>query len=151
MYTNKVMQHFREPKNMGEIENPDGVGKVGNIACGDVMWIYIKVKDDSIEDIKFKTYGCTAAIATSSMVTELVKGKKIKDALEVKKDDIVEELGGLPPIKVHCSILAMDALVEAVYDYYQKNDIEIPESLEKKHKKIEKEKKMLEEKYEGWM
>ncbi len=119
-YTEKVMDHFRNPRNMGEIKNPDGYGKVGNPKCGDVMAVYIKVKDEIIVDIKFKTYGCTAAIATSSILTELVKGKNIEEALKITRDDVANELGGLPAIKLHCSNLAADALREAVKDYRKK-------------------------------
>ena len=119
-YTEKVMDHFRNPRNMGEIKNPDGFGKVGNPKCGDVMAVYIKVKDEIIVDIKFKTYGCTAAIATSSILTELAKGKNIEEALKITRDDVANELGGLPAIKLHCSNLAADALREAVKDYRKK-------------------------------
>ena len=120
MYTEKVMDHFRNPRNMGEIKNPDGFGKVGNPTCGDVMAIYIKVKENKIVDIKFKTFGCTAAIATSSILTEIVKGKTIEEALKVTRDDVANELGGLPAIKMHCSNLAADALREAIKDYKSK-------------------------------
>jgi nitrogen fixation protein NifU and related proteins len=119
-YTEKVMDHFRNPRNMGEIKDADGFGKVGNPTCGDVMAIYIKVKDERIMDIKFKTFGCTAAIATSSILTEIVKGKTIEEALKVTRDDVANELGGLPAIKMHCSNLAADALKEAIKDYRKK-------------------------------
>ncbi|KYK24221.1 iron-sulfur cluster assembly scaffold protein [Thermoplasmatales archaeon SG8-52-4] len=120
LYTEKVMDHFRNPRNMGEIKNADGFGKVGNPKCGDVMAIYIKVKDERIIDIKFKTFGCTAAIATSSILTEIVKGKTIDEALKITRDDVAKELGGLPAIKLHCSNLAADALKEAIKDYKKK-------------------------------
>ena len=120
MYTKKVMDHFRNPRNVGEIKNPDGFGKVGNPVCGDVMAIYIKVKNDKIVDIKFKTFGCCAAIATSSVLTEMVKGKTIDEALKFTRDDVANELGGLPSIKMHCSNLAADALREAIKDYRNK-------------------------------
>jgi len=120
MYTDKVMDHFRNPRNMGEIKNPDGFGKVGNPTCGDVMAIYIKVKNEKIVDIKFKTYGCTAAIATSSVLTEMIKGKTIDEALKITRDDVANELGGLPAVKMHCSNLAADALREAIKDYRSK-------------------------------
>lgn len=120
MYTEKVLDHFRNPRNMGEIKNPDGFGKVGNPVCGDVMAIYIKVKDERIVDIKFKTFGCTAAVATSSVLTEMVKGKTIDEALKITRDDVANELGGLPAIKMHCSNLAADALREAIKDYRNK-------------------------------
>jgi nitrogen fixation NifU-like protein len=120
MYTEKVMEHFRNPHNMGEISNADGVGTVGNPICGDMMTIYIKVKDDRIEDIKFKTFGCGAAVATSSMVTDLAKGKTLEEAMKITRGDVADELGGLPPIKMHCSNLAADALHVAIDDYYKK-------------------------------
>ena len=117
MYTEEVMKHFTNPKNVGEIENPDGVGKVGNPACGDVMHVYIKVNDNRITDIKFKTMGCAAAIATSSMITELAKGKTLEEAKNITRDDVAKNLGGLPAIKMHCSNLAADALHKAIEDY----------------------------------
>ncbi|MFA6594449.1 MAG: iron-sulfur cluster assembly scaffold protein [Candidatus Buchananbacteria bacterium] len=124
MYTEKVMDHFSQPRNQGVIKNPSGVGQVGNPVCGDVMKVYIKIEankqDEVIKDIKFETLGCGAAIATSSMLTEMVKGKTIADALKVGKLDIANELGGLPEAKLHCSILAHDALAAAVKDYEEK-------------------------------
>lgn len=116
-YSEKVMEHFRNPRNVGEIENPDGVGKVGNPVCGDIMELYIKVDGGIITDAKFKTFGCGAAIATSSMVTELVKNKSIEDALKISNRAVAEALGGLPPIKMHCSVLAEEALKKALDDY----------------------------------
>lgn len=120
MYNEKVMDHFMNPRNVGEIENPDGVGLVGNPVCGDVMKMTIKVKDNKIEDIKFKTFGCGAAIATSSMVTELVKGHTLEEALEISNRTVAEALDGLPPQKLHCSNLAADAVHMAIQDYYSK-------------------------------
>jgi len=125
-YSKKVMQMFMHPKNAGEIKNADGIGKVGNPVCGDIMWIYIKVSknkkgDDIIEDIKFKTMGCAAAIATSSMITEIAKGKTLKEAMKITRQDVADELGGLPKIKMHCSNLAADALHKAIEDYRRKN------------------------------
>ncbi len=117
MYSEKVLDHFRSPRNVGEIEDADGVGSVGNPVCGDMMSIYIKVKDDKIEDIKFKTFGCGAAIATTSMTTELAKGKTLDEAMTITRQDVADELGGLPPVKMHCSNLAADALHEAIEDY----------------------------------
>jgi nitrogen fixation protein NifU and related proteins len=116
-YSDKVMEHFRNPRNVGEIENPDGVGKVGNPVCGDIMELTIKVDSGIITDAKFKTFGCGAAIATSSMVTELVKNKTIEDALKISNRAVAEALGGLPPIKMHCSVLAEEALKRALDDY----------------------------------
>jgi len=120
MYNEKVMDHFSNPRNVGEIPDADGVGTVGNPVCGDIMRMYIKVKDNIIEDIKFKTFGCGAAIATSSMVTEMVKGKSIDEALKINNKQVAEALGGLPPVKMHCSNLAADALHEAINDYKKK-------------------------------
>lgn len=123
MYTEKVMDHFTNPRNVGEINDADGIGEVGNAKCGDIMRIYLKVNDDGIiEDVKFKTFGCGAAIATSSMVTELVKGKTLKEALEISNKAVAEALGGLPPAKMHCSNLAADALHEAIKDYIEKHE-----------------------------
>ncbi len=120
MYSDKVLDHFKNPRNVGEIENPDGEGSVGNPVCGDMMTIYLKIKDDRIEDIKFKTFGCGAAIATTSMTTELAKGKTLDEALEITRDKVAEALGGLPPVKMHCSNLAADALHDAIKDYQKK-------------------------------
>jgi len=120
MYTQKVMEHFKNPRNMGEIPDADGVGTVGNPVCGDLMTIYIKVKDNRLEDIKFKTFGCGSAIATSSMITELAKGKTLEEALKITRANVADELGGLPPVKMHCSNLAADALHAAIEDYYKK-------------------------------
>jgi nitrogen fixation NifU-like protein len=121
MYNKKVMQHFQNPKNVGEINDADGIGKVGNAVCGDVMWIYIKVKDGRIYDIKFKTFGCVSAIATTSMLTEIAKGKTLDEAKKITRDDVADALGGLPQIKMHCSNLAADALGAAIKDYESKN------------------------------
>ena len=117
MYSEKVMDHFNNPRNVGEIENPSGVGTVGNAKCGDIMRIYIKVENDVITDVSFKTFGCGAAIATSSKATELVKGKTIDEALQITNKAVMEALGGLPPVKVHCSVLAEEALHAAIQDY----------------------------------
>jgi nitrogen fixation NifU-like protein len=123
MYTEKVMEHFTNPRNVGEIENADGVGEVGNMKCGDIMRIYIKVnEEDIIEDVKFRTFGCGAAIATSSVVTEMVKGKTIDEALEITNKQVAEELGGLPENKMHCSNLAADALHKAIEDLKTKRE-----------------------------
>ena len=119
-YSKKVMEHFMNPRNVGVMENPDGYGKVGNPICGDVMEIFIKVKDDIITDIKFKTFGCGSAIATSSMITELAKGKHVDDAMNLTRNNVAEELDGLPPHKMHCSNLAADALHEAIKEYKSK-------------------------------
>ena len=124
MYTKETMEHFQNPRNMGEIKNPDGVGEVGNLKCGDIMKIFIKVEKragkEYISDIKFQTLGCAAAIASSSMLTELAKGKNLKEATKVTKKEIAKELGGLPPQKLHCSLLADRALAKAIDNYHQK-------------------------------
>ncbi len=120
MYSEKVMDHFSNPRNVGEIENASAVGMVGNAKCGDIMKIYLDIEDDVIKDIKFKTFGCGAAVATSSMATEMVKGKTIKEALELTNKAVMEALDGLPPAKVHCSVLAEEAIHAAIKDYYEK-------------------------------
>ncbi len=120
MYSEKVMDHFQNPRNVGEIENADGIGTEGNPTCGDLMTIYIKVEDNIITDIKFKTFGCGAAIATSSMITEMAVGKTIEEALKISRNDVADELEGLPPVKMHCSNLAADALRAAIADYKMK-------------------------------
>ena len=120
LYSEKVMDHFSNPRNVGKMEDPDGVGTVGNPVCGDVMKLYIKVKDDRIDDAKFQTFGCGAAIATSSMVTELVKGKTLEDAVSLSNKEVADALDGLPPLKMHCSMLAEDALKAAIDDYKEK-------------------------------
>jgi len=122
------MEHFKNPRNVGEIEDPDGIGHVGNPVCGDIMELYIKVSDGTIVDAKFKTFGCGAAIATSSIVTEMVKGKSIDDALRVSNRAVAEALGGLPPIKMHCSVLAEEALKSAIDDYFAKSKREVDSS-----------------------
>jgi len=121
-YSKKVMEHFMNPRNVGTIENPDGYGKVGNPVCGDLMEMYITVKDDVITDMKFQTFGCGSAIATSSMVTEMAKGMHVDEAMKITRNDVADELDGLPPIKMHCSNLAADALHEAIKDYKEKNE-----------------------------
>lgn len=120
MYSEKVMDHFMNPRNVGEIENPDGVGEVGNAKCGDIMRISLKVENDVIVDVKFKTFGCGAAIATSSMATELVKGKTIDEALAITNKAVADALDGLPPVKMHCSVLAEEAIRKAIEDYKEK-------------------------------
>lgn len=120
------MDHFMNPRNVGEIDDPDGIGTVGNPSCGDIMQMYIKVKDDVIVDAKFKTFGCGAAIATSSMATELIKGKNIDEALEITNEQVTQELGGLPKVKRHCSVLAEQALQSALDDYYKKKGVPSP-------------------------
>jgi nitrogen fixation NifU-like protein len=132
-YSEKVMDHFTNPRNVGEIENADGVGTVGNAKCGDIMKMYLKIEDDVIVDCKFKTFGCGAAIATSSMATELIKGHTIEEALKLTNSVVVEALDGLPPVKVHCSVLAEEAVKTAVADYYTKIGRPVDFEIEKSH------------------
>jgi nitrogen fixation NifU-like protein len=141
-YSPKVLEHFRNPHNYGSITNADGVGEVGNMTCGDVMKLYIKVAqnkqgEDYIKDIKFETLGCAAAIATSSVVTDLAKNKTLTEAIKINNADVIKALDNLPAIKIHCSLLAADALIEAVYSYYQKIGREIPTELEKNHHRVQ--------------
>ena len=124
LYSEKVLDHFSNPRNVGEIENADGVGEVGNAKCGDIMKMYIKVDDGIISDVKFKTFGCGAAVATSSMATELIKGKSIDDALKLTNKAVVEALDGLPAVKLHCSVLAEQAIKSALADYYTRQGID---------------------------
>ena len=126
MYSDKVMDHFNNPRNLGEIEDADGIGQVGNAKCGDIMKMYIKVDNGVITDVKFKTFGCGAAIATSSMATELIKVKTLKEALNLNNKDVVDKLGGLPPQKIHCSVLAKESIESAVKDYCEKNGLPFP-------------------------
>jgi len=123
MYSEIVMDHFRNPRNAGTMENPDGVGQVGNPKCGDIMKIYLKInKNEIIEDVKFETFGCGSAIASSSIATEMIKGKSVHEAVELSNKAVVEALGGLPPVKIHCSVLAEQAVKSALYNYAQKNN-----------------------------
>lgn len=124
IYSEKVMDHFANPRNVGEIDNADGIGEVGNAKCGDIMKMYIKVDDGVISDVKFKTFGCGAAIATSSIATEMIKGKAIDDALKVTNKAVIEALDGLPPAKLHCSVLAEQAMKAAISDYYKRQGID---------------------------
>ena len=124
-YSEKVMDHFMNPRNVGEIPDADGVGEVGNAKCGDIMKLYLKISNDVIEDVKFNTFGCGAAIATSSMATELVKGKRVEDAMKLSNQAVVEALDGLPPVKLHCSVLAEEAIKAAIADYYRRQGIEM--------------------------
>ncbi|EJU20668.1 MULTISPECIES: Fe-S cluster assembly scaffold protein NifU [Mogibacterium] len=126
LYSEKVMDHFQNPRNVGEIENADGIGEVGNPTCGDIMRMYLKIDNDIITDVKFKTFGCGSAIASSSMATEMIKGKNIKEALDLSNKAVVEALDGLPARKIHCSVLAEEAIKSALVDYYEKNGLELP-------------------------
>ena len=129
LYSEKVMDHFRNPRNVGRIEDADGVGEVGNAKCGDIMTIYLKIKDETIEDVKFETFGCGSAIASSSMATELIKGKPVAEAMQLTNKAVAEALDGLPAHMLHCSVLAEEAIKAALKDYYDKNGIEYDHSL----------------------
>lgn len=155
-YSKKAVAHFQNPHNMGEMKNADAVGQVGNIICGDMMQLYLKMGkkktgQEVIKDVKFQTYGCLAAIATSSAITDLVKGKTIDEAMSLDRKQVADFLGGLPPIKLHCSVLAVDALLEAIHDYLIKHHQPIPSKLQKKHAHIQKEKEGLEAKHREWV
>jgi nitrogen fixation NifU-like protein len=141
MYSQKVLQHFRNPHNFGTMEDPTTIGQVGNLACGDVMKLYLKIEknqegEDFIKDIKFETLGCAAAIATSSVVTDLAKGKTLKEAMKLENKDVIEALDDLPSVKIHCSLLAVDALIEAIYSFYKNTNQPISPDFEQKHNRI---------------
>jgi len=151
-YSDKVMEIFKNPRNIGEIKDADAVGKVGNISCGDSMWLYLKIGknkngEEIITDSKVKTFGCVAALSTSSVMTDMIKGKTLKEAMKFTKQDIVDILNGLPKIKVHCSVLAIDALKEAVYDYYKRNSRPIPDDIKKIHERVIKVNELIEHRH----
>jgi nitrogen fixation NifU-like protein len=155
-YTPEVMDHFLHPHHVGVLADYDVVGEVGNIVCGDVMRIYLKIEPDDdeklcIANISFETYGCGAAIATSSITTDLAFGQTLEEALKITKDLVIKKLVKLPAQKIHCSILAVDALHEAIYQYYQQNKLRIPVALEKQHQTIQKQKEYLKKQYESWL
>ena len=128
LYSEKVMDHFRNPRNVGVLDDADGVGEVGNVKCGEIMKIYLKIEDNIVRDVKFETFGCGSAIASSSMATELIKGKPLEEVMKLTNKAVAEALDGLPPIKMHCSVLAEEAIKAALKDYYEKNDIPYDES-----------------------
>ena len=148
MYSEKVMDHFNNPRNVGEIENPSGVGTVGNAKCGDIMRMFLDIDDEThiIKECKFKTFGCGAAVATSSMATEMVKGKTIEEAMQITNKAVMEALDGLPPVKVHCSLLAEEAIHAALWDYSEKNNVKI-EGLEKPVNDISEKEEAPQEEY----
>lgn len=156
IYSKEIVKHFKNPRNVGKIKNPDGVGEAGNFLCGDIMSLYLKIRENKkrekiIKDIKFQTLGCAVAIANTSLLTIMVKGKKLEDALKIKKEDLIKKLGQpLPLFKIHCSVLAIDALKEAIYNYYLKNKLEISEDLKKEHQRITKIKEGLEKRHKGF-
>ena len=153
IYSKKIIEHFKKPRNVGKIKNASGIGEAGNLLCGDIMKLYLKIGKNKkgekiIKDVKFETLGCIVAIANTSLLTTMVKGKNLEAALKIEKEDLIKGLGQpLPLFKIHCSVLAVDALKEAIYDYYQKKRIKIPEKLEKDHQRIIKVKTQIEEKY----
>ncbi|GAA0077955.1 Fe-S cluster assembly scaffold protein NifU [Clostridium sp. CTA-5] len=136
IYTDKVMDHFKNPRNVGEIEDANGIGEVGNAKCGDIMKIYLKVEDNIIKDVKFKTFGCGSAIASSSMATEMIKGKSLDEAWELSNKAVAEALDGLPPVKMHCSVLAEEAIHKAINDYREKNGLDIKPMKEHNHDEL---------------
>ncbi len=155
LYSKKLIKHFKNPQNTGKIKNPSGQGSAGNLRCGDLMKLYLKISQDKkgrdiISRISFETFGCTVAVANTSLLTTIVKGKTLEKALAITKNDLVKRLGKIPPFKIHCSLLAIDALSEAIYDYLKKNNKSIPASLEKIHQRLEKDKKTIKEKYKNW-
>ena len=146
------MKHFKNPQNVGKIKNPDGLGRAGNLTCGDIMYLYLKITRDKkgreiIKDIKFETFGCTVAIANTSLLTTMVKGKTLEEAMKITKDDLIKKFGEIPIFKIHCSLLAVDALAAAICDYFLKNKKPIPKELQAKHERIEREKKEIERRH----
>jgi nitrogen fixation NifU-like protein len=158
-YSKEIIKHFKNPKNLGRIKNPDTVGEAGSLICGDVMRIYLKIKKDSkgklkISDIKGEVFGCFVAVANTSMLTTMVKGKTLEEVLKIKNEDLIKKLGGkekIPPIKIHCSILALDALHEAIYNYYKNKGMKIPEHLQKRHEAIRKTLENIEKKHKEFV
>ena len=152
-YSKKVIEHFTNPKNVGKMKNYDGLGKAGNLKCGDIMYFYIKVGKDKggrevIKDISFETLGCAIAIANTSLLTTMVKGRALEEALKITKDDLVKKLGQVPVVKIHCSLLAIDALGEAIYDYFLRNKKLISKKLQERHERVEKNKEIIEKRHE---
>lgn len=152
-YSKEIIKHFKKPKNVGSIKNADGIGEAGNMVCGDVMKLYLKIQlnkkgERIIKKVKFETLGCIVAIANTSLLTTMVEGKTVEEALKIKKEDLVKKLGRpLPPAKIHCSLLAAEALKQAIYNYYLKNKIPIPHELEKEHQRISKNQAEIEKRY----
>lgn len=152
MYSKKIMKYFLHPKNMGKLVNPDGIGEAGNIVCGDLMKLYLKIGknkkgEDKISDMKFECLGCAVAIANMSILTTMVKGKTLKEAMKIEQKHILKKLGEVPVVKLHCSALAVDALSEAIYDYYKKNKLSIPKKLLERHERVKKTIEILEKGY----
>jgi len=156
LYSKEIMKHFRHPRNVGKMKNYDGLGKIGNLLCGDILWLYIKVGKNKqgkeiIKRASFLTFGCTIAIANSRLITTMVRGKTLEKAMKITKEKLLKKLGKVPPFKIHCSLLAVDALSEAIYDYFLKNKKEIPKELQKRHERIKREKKEIEKRYKEWI
>jgi nitrogen fixation protein NifU and related proteins len=154
LYTKEIMEHFRNPKNVGRMKNPSALGHAGNLTCGDIMYLYLKIGKNNagkeiIKDIKFETYGCAVAIANTSLLTTMVKGKTLEAASKITKEDLIKKFKQVPLIKIHCSLLAVDALSEAIYDYFKKQGRSISSELQSKHERIQKEEKEIEHKHEG--
>lgn len=155
-YPKEIMEHFKHPRNLGRIKNPDAIGEAGNLLCGDVMRIYLKIKKSKgvISDIKGEVFGCIVAISNTSMLTTMVKGKTLEEALKIDKEELIKKLGGrekIPLIKIHCSILASDALHEAIYNYYKQNNLPIPKQLEVEHERIQKTIKEIEKRHKEFV
>lgn len=151
-YSKEIIRHFRHPQNVGRMRNPDGLGKAGNLTCGDIMYLYIKIgkdkrRNETIQDIKFETFGCTVAIANTSLLTTLVKGKTLEEAADVTKEDLLKKFGQVPIVKIHCSMLAVDALAEAIHDYLSRNKKPISKKLREKHERIMKDRDIMEERH----
>ncbi|MCW1301486.1 MAG: iron-sulfur cluster assembly scaffold protein [Candidatus Nanoarchaeia archaeon] len=154
LYSKEVFEHFKHPRNLGKIKNPDAVGEAGNLLCGDVMRIYLKIKNNRIVDVKGEVLGCLVAIANTSMLTTMVKGKTLKEALKIRKEDLIKKLGGpekVPPFKLHCSILALDALHEAIYNYLKQRKLPIPKELKERHLAIQKTLKIIEQRHKEFI
>ena len=156
LYSKEIMKHFKKPQNVGKIKDYDGLGKAGNLKCGDAMHLYIKAGknkkgEDIIKNISFETFGCSVAIANTSLLTTLAKGKTISQALKITQQDLLKKFGNVPVVKIHCSMLAVDALSEAIYDYLSRNKEKIPGKLEQKHRVVQKKEKTIEKKYKEWL
>jgi len=154
IYTKEIMDHFKNPKNVGRIKNPSALGHAGNKICGDIMYLYLKIGKnktgkDIIKDVKFETFGCTVAIANTSLLTTMIKGKTLEQAAKVTKEDLIKKFKKVPLIKIHCSLLAVDALSEAIYDYFLKQGRLISPELQKKHERIQREEKEIKHRHEG--
>jgi len=156
VYSKELMRHFRYPQNIGRMKDFDGVGKVGNLLCGDVLWLYIKIDKDKkgkeiIKKASFLTLGCAVAIANSSLLTVMIKGKTLEEAMNITKEDLLKKLGKVPVFKIHCSLLAVDALSEAIYDYLRKKKREIPKEIQERHNRLKKENKEINKRYKEWV